>query len=107
MQEGGSFVIKEVLLQELGEGIHSVEVSEVRVKPGDHIKKDDVILVAETEKASMEIPSTTTGTVKTVLVKVSDEVEPGSVLVTVEAVEGEDSKVDPEKSATEPETTES
>jgi len=100
-------VIKEVLLQELGEGIHSVEVSEVRVKPGDHIKKDDVILVAETEKASMEIPSTTTGIVKKVLVKISDEVEPGSVLVTVEAVEGEDSKVDPEKSAPEPETTES
>lgn len=95
-------MIKEILLQELGEGIHSVEVSEVRVKPGDQIKKDDVILVVETEKASMEIPSTMTGVVKTVLVKVSDEVEPGSVLVTIDAVEGDAANAIPEKSETSP-----
>lgn len=100
-------MIKEILLQELGEGIHSVEVSEVRVKPGDKIKKDDVMLVVETEKASMEIPAEVSGVVKEVKVKVSDEVEPGSVLVTIDAVENGDSDAIPEKSGTTPDETES
>ena len=47
----------DILLPELGEGISNVEIRDVLVKKGDSIKKDQVILVLETDKASMEIPS--------------------------------------------------
>ncbi len=77
-------MIRKITLPELGEGINSVEVSEVRVKPGDSVKKDDAILVVETDKASMEIPSPFDGAVREIRVKVSDSVTPGHVLATVE-----------------------
>ena len=48
----------EIKLPELGEGISSVEISDVLVKTGDKIKLDDPLIVVETEKASMEIPAT-------------------------------------------------
>ena len=48
----------DILLPELGEGITSVEISAVLVKKGDTVKVDDPIIVVETEKASMEIPTT-------------------------------------------------
>ncbi|HIB26641.1 MAG TPA: hypothetical protein EYO49_03355, partial [Candidatus Marinimicrobia bacterium] len=50
-------MIKEILLPDLGEGIDSAEVSEVLVSHGKTIKADDIILVLESEKASMEIPA--------------------------------------------------
>ena len=50
-------MIKEILLPDLGEGIETVDVSEVLVSPGDNITPGDIILVLESEKASMEIPS--------------------------------------------------
>ena len=50
-------MLKEILLPDLGEGISSADVSEVLVSPGDSVSVDDIILVLESEKASMEIPS--------------------------------------------------
>ena len=47
-------MIKEILLPDLGEGIETVDVSEVLVSPGDNITPGDIILVLESEKASME-----------------------------------------------------
>ena len=61
-------MIKKILLPDLGEGIDSAEVSEVLVSPGKTIKTDDIILVLESEKASMEIPAEAGGKVKEVLV---------------------------------------
>ena len=58
----------EIKLPELGEGISLVEISDVLVKTGDNIKLDDPLIVVETEKASMEIPSTTSGTVSKIYV---------------------------------------
>ena len=49
-------MLKEILLPDLGEGISSADVSEVLVSPGDNVSVDDIILVVEAEKASMEIP---------------------------------------------------
>ena len=46
-------MIKKILLPDLGEGIDAAEVSEVLVSPGKTIKEDDIILVLESEKASM------------------------------------------------------
>ena len=59
--------LKEIILPELGEGINEVEVSDILVNIGDEIKTDDPIIVLETEKASVEIPSTNSGIVKEIL----------------------------------------
>ena len=57
-------MIKEILLPDLGEGIESVDVSEVVIAPGDTLAPGDIILVLESEKASMEIPSEKAGKVQ-------------------------------------------
>ena len=44
---------KEIVLPDLGEGIDSAEISEVVVKEGDIVGPDDIILILESEKASM------------------------------------------------------
>jgi len=77
-------MIKEILLPDLGEGIDAAEVSEVLVSPGKTIKADDIILVLESEKASMEIPAETGGMVKKVLVVPGSTVEAGQCLITLE-----------------------
>ena len=77
-------MIKEILLPDLGEGIDAAEVSEVLVSPGKTIKADDIILVLESEKASMEIPAETGGRVKKVLVVPGSTVEAGQCLITLE-----------------------
>ena len=50
-------MLKEVLLPDLGEGIESADVSEILVSVGDSISTDDIFLVLESDKASMEIPA--------------------------------------------------
>ena len=77
-------MIKKILLPDLGEGIDSAEVSEVLVSPGKTIKTDDIILVLESEKASMEIPAEAGGKVKKVLVASGATVETGQHLITLE-----------------------
>ena len=77
-------MIKKILLPDLGEGIDSAEVSEVLVSPGKTIKEDDIILVLESEKASMEIPAEIGGKVKRVLVVPGTTVTTGQGLITVE-----------------------
>jgi pyruvate dehydrogenase E2 component (dihydrolipoamide acetyltransferase) len=80
-------MIKEVLLPNIGEGIETADVSEVLVKVGDLISIDDPILVLESEKATMEIPSSLGGSVKSVYVKTGEQISPGHVLITVELAE--------------------
>jgi dihydrolipoamide dehydrogenase len=65
-----------------------VAVIEVLVKPGDTVKVDQSLITVESDKASMEIPSTHAGVVKEVKVKVGDKVKEGSVVLLVEATEG-------------------
>ena len=77
-------MIKEILLPDLGEGIETVDVSEVLVSPGDNITPGDIILVLESEKASMEIPAEVAGEVKDVMVKTGEEVVTGQILVKIE-----------------------
>ena len=85
-------MIKEILLPDLGEGIDSAEVSEVLVSHGKTIKADDIILVLESEKASMEIPAETGGKVKKVLVVPGDTVTTGQCLITLETTGKKTSK---------------
>jgi dihydrolipoamide dehydrogenase len=62
-----------------------VSVIELLVKPGDEIKAEQSLVTVESDKASMEIPSSHAGVVKEVKVKLGDKVSQGSVLVVLES----------------------
>ena len=62
-----------------------VAVIELLVKPGDTVKVEQSLLTVESDKASMEIPSSHAGVVKSVAVKVGDVVNEGSVILSLEA----------------------
>mgnify|MGYP001320381345 FL=1 len=73
----------DIRLPELGEGITSVDISDVLVAQGDVVKLDDPIIVVETEKASMEIPTTESGTVENVQVEKGGTISPGDVIISI------------------------
>jgi pyruvate dehydrogenase E2 component (dihydrolipoamide acetyltransferase) len=77
----------EVKVPDIGD-FKEVEVIEVMVKVGDTIKVDQSLLTVESDKASMEIPSSHAGVVKEVKVKVGDKVAMGSIVFVVEASGG-------------------
>ena len=62
-----------------------VAVIEVFVKPGDTVKVEQSLITVESDKASMEIPSSHAGVVKALAVKLGDTVNEGSVVLTLEA----------------------
>ncbi|HHW62550.1 MAG TPA: dihydrolipoyl dehydrogenase [Rhodocyclaceae bacterium] len=74
----------EVKVPDIGD-FDSVPVIELFVKVGDSIKVDDAICTLESDKATMDVPSSAAGVVKEVLVKVGDKVGEGAVLLKVEA----------------------
>ncbi len=62
-----------------------VTVIELLVKPGDTVKAEQSLITVESDKASMEIPSSQAGVVKELKVKLGDKVKQGSIVLTVEA----------------------
>ena len=74
----------EVKVPDIGD-FKDVEVIEVLVKPGDTIAKDQSLVTVESDKASMEIPSSAAGVVKEMRVKLGDKVSQGSPLLVLEA----------------------
>ncbi|SVC80124.1 uncharacterized protein METZ01_LOCUS332978, partial [marine metagenome] len=78
-------MIKELILPDLGEGIDGAEVSEILVSIGDTIKTDETVLVLESDKASMEIPSETNGNVLEILVSIGERIKPGQRLIKIES----------------------
>jgi len=81
----------EFKLPELGENIEAADVTSVLVSEGDMIKKDQAILEIETDKATIEVPSTVEGKITNLLIKVGDKVKVGSTIMFVE--EGGTTKV--------------
>jgi dihydrolipoamide dehydrogenase len=77
----------EVKVPDIGD-FKDVGVIEVLVKPGDTIAAEQSLITVESDKASMEIPSSSAGVVKELRVKVGDTVNMGSVVLTLEAAEG-------------------
>ncbi len=73
----------DIRIPDLGD-FSDVEVIEVMVKPGDAVRVDDSLITIESEKASMEVPSTEAGVVREILVKVGDKVSEGSPIVVIE-----------------------
>ncbi|MES2413831.1 MAG: dihydrolipoyl dehydrogenase [Pseudomonadota bacterium] len=62
-----------------------VTVIELLVKPGDAVKADQSLITVESDKASMEIPSSHAGVVKEIKIKLGDQVKQGSVVLSLEA----------------------
>lgn len=73
-----------ILVPDLGD-FHDVEVIDVLVKPGDAIEVDTPLLTLETEKATIDVPSTSAGVVQSVAVKKGDRVSKGSPILALEA----------------------
>jgi dihydrolipoamide dehydrogenase len=76
--------IIEVKVPDIGD-FKSVAIIEVLVKPGDVVKADQSLITVESDKASMEIPSSAAGVVKELKVKIGDKVAEGSVILSLEA----------------------
>jgi dihydrolipoamide dehydrogenase len=74
----------EVKVPDIGD-FKEVEVIELLVKPGDTIKADQSLVTVESDKASMEIPSSHAGVVKELKIKIGDKVGEGSLLLMLEA----------------------
>ena len=84
--------IRKILLPDLGEGIKTATISEAIVSVGEKIKQDDIIMVLESDKASMEIPADIGGIVKTVNVKNGQEVRAGDLEITIKTINDEENK---------------
>ncbi|ETF01918.1 dihydrolipoamide acetyltransferase [Advenella kashmirensis W13003] len=74
----------EIKVPDIGD-FSEVEVIELLVAPGDTIKEEQSLITVESDKASMEIPSSAAGVVKDINVKVGDKVAEGKVILTLEA----------------------
>lgn len=75
---------KEFKLPELGENIESADIVNVLVNEGDFIKKDQGVVEIETDKATIEVPSTIEGKITKLLVKAGDKIKVGSTIMIVE-----------------------
>jgi len=76
-----------ITVPQLGEGVDSVDVVAVLVAVGDSIEVDQSLIEVETEKASVEVPSTTAGTITEVHVSVGDVLSANAPIVTLEGTE--------------------
>ncbi len=76
-----------IVVPDIGD-FDEVAVIEVMVKPGDQIKSEQSLITVESDKASMEIPSSHAGVVREVLVKLGDKVRQGSPVVILEMLAG-------------------
>ena len=76
----------EVKVPDIGD-FKEVEVIEVLVKAGDAVTKEQSLITVESDKASMEIPSSAAGTVKELKVKIGDKVSEGSTILVIEAAD--------------------
>ena len=94
--------IKDVLVPDIGE-FDAVEVIEVLVKSGDTVSAEDALLTMESDKASMDVPSPFSGTVKTIKIKAGDKVSQNDLILTLVVKELE-TAVTETSEATAPET---
>ena len=73
---------QKLLVPDIGD-FKEVEVIEILVKSGDNIKANDPVVTIESDKSSVEVPSTIQGTVESVNVKIGDKVSKGDLLISI------------------------
>jgi pyruvate dehydrogenase E2 component (dihydrolipoamide acetyltransferase) len=76
--------MQEFKIPELGENVEQGDVTRVLVKVGDTIAKEQPVVELETDKATIEVPSSVAGTVKEIKVKAGEKVKVGAVVLTVD-----------------------
>ena len=84
---------EKLLVPDLGD-FENVEVIELLVKEGQEIAKDDPVITIESDKSSVEIPSTLSGTIDSIKVKVGDKVSKGDLILSILS---SDNKISPSK----------
>lgn len=77
----------DVIVPDIGD-FEDVEIIEVFVKPGDAVNVEDPLITLESDKATMEVPSSDAGTIETVLVKVGDRISAGTAFLRLIASGG-------------------
>ncbi len=77
----------EIKVPDIGD-FHDVPVIEVLVKVGDQVEKEQPLLVLESDKATMEVPSDTSGKIVSLAVSVGDKINQGMIIATIEAAAG-------------------
>ena len=75
--------IKQISVPDIGD-FDTVEIIEILVNPGDQVKAEDPLITLESDKATMEIPSPSTGIVKEIKVAVGEQVSEGTVILTLQ-----------------------
>ena len=76
--------LKKIYIPNIGD-FDSVEVIEIMVKVGDKINIEDSLITVESDKASMDIPSPVSGLIKSLDIKVGDEVKEGSLILSIDS----------------------
>ncbi|MFM9916562.1 MAG: dihydrolipoyllysine-residue acetyltransferase [Rhizobacter sp.] len=84
----------EVKVPDIGD-FETVDVIELLVKPGDTVKAEQSLITVESDKASMEIPSSHAGVVRELKVKLGDKVSEGSLVLLLEAAEATSATAEP------------
>ncbi|MES2960319.1 MAG: dihydrolipoyllysine-residue acetyltransferase [Pseudomonadota bacterium] len=84
---GATSAAIDILVPDIGD-FDEVAVIEVFVKPGDTVKVEQSLITVESDKASMEIPSSHAGVIKDLKVKVGDKVKQGSLIAVLQGAAG-------------------
>jgi len=92
--------LKKVLIPDIGD-FKDVPVIEVLVKAGDTVAVEDSLITLESEKATIEIPSSYSGVIKEILIKAGDKVSEGSAILVIETAASRASE-QPEKTLDKP-----
>ncbi len=79
---------KQILVPDIGD-FENVEIVEVLVKQGDKVKKDDPLITLESDKSSVEVPSTEEGIIEKLNIKVGDKVSKGDLILSISSQNSE------------------
>ncbi|NBY56146.1 MAG: hypothetical protein EBQ48_12370, partial [Betaproteobacteria bacterium] len=75
--------VLEIKVPDIGD-FSEVTVIELLVKPGDHVQVEQSLITVESDKASMEIPSSTSGVIESLLIKLGDKVSEGTSIARIQ-----------------------
>src|SRR3954470_17822500 len=83
-RSGDSHRVTEFKVPELGENVAGGDVTRVMVNVGDTIERDQPVLELETDKATIEVPSSVAGVVKDIRIKKGEKIKVGAVVLTLD-----------------------